>query len=58
MYEANPLGLIVEKAGGYASNGDDRILDIEPESIHQRTPLIIGSYDDVKEAEAFLRGKR
>jgi len=58
MYEANPLGLIVEKAGGYASNGDDRILDIEPESIHQRTPLIIGSYEDVKEAEAFLRGKR
>ena len=58
MYEANPLGLIVEKAGGYASDGDDRILDIEPESIHQRTPLIIGSYDDVKEAEAFLRGKR
>jgi len=58
MYEANPLGLIVEKAGGYASNGDDRILDIEPASIHQRTPLIIGSYEDVKEAEAFLRGKR
>lgn len=58
MYEANPLALIVERAGGYASNGDDRILDIEPESIHQRTPLIIGSRDDVKEAEDFWRGKR
>ncbi|MFQ5677439.1 MAG: class 1 fructose-bisphosphatase [bacterium] len=58
MYEANPLGLIVEKAGGYASDGDERILDLVPESIHQRTPLIIGSHDDVKEAEEFLRGKK
>lgn len=58
MYEANPLGLIVEKAGGHASDGDERILDIQPESIHQRTPLIIGSQADVKEAEEFLRGKR
>jgi len=58
MYEANPLAMIVEHAGGYASNGNQRILDIQPESIHDRTPLLIGSHDDVKEAEEFLRGKR
>jgi fructose-1,6-bisphosphatase I len=55
MYEANPLALIVEQAGGYASNGRQRILDITPQSIHQTTPLFIGSYDDVKEAEKFIQ---
>lgn len=58
MYEANPLAFIVEQAGGYASNGQQRILDIQPTSIHQRVPLIIGSEDDVKEAEQFIQGKR
>ncbi|NIR47898.1 class 1 fructose-bisphosphatase [candidate division KSB1 bacterium] len=58
MYEANPLGFIVEQAGGYASDGQRRVLEIEPEDIHQRTPLIIGSHDDVKEAEEFLQNKR
>lgn len=58
MYEANPLAFIVEQAGGYASSGRQPIMEIQPESIHQRTPLIIGSYDDVKEAEEFLQGKR
>lgn len=58
MYEANPLSLIVEHAGGYASDGYQNILEIQPESIHQKTPLIIGSYEDVKEAEEFIQGKR
>lgn len=57
LYEANPMAFIVEQAGGYASNGPQRILDIEPHELHQRTPLIIGSYEDVKEAEAFFRGE-
>jgi fructose-1,6-bisphosphatase I len=43
MYEANPLAFIAEQAGGMATDGRRRILDIEPESIHQRTPLVIGS---------------
>jgi fructose-1,6-bisphosphatase I len=43
LYEANPLSLIVEQAGGRASNGRERILEIEPEGLHQRTPLFIGS---------------
>lgn len=53
LYEANPMAFIVEQAGGYASDGRRRILDKEPRKLHERTPLIIGSYDDVKEYEAF-----
>jgi fructose-1,6-bisphosphatase I len=55
LYEANPLGFIAEQAGGAASNGGQRILDIQPTALHQRTPLIIGSAEDVREAETFLR---
>jgi fructose-1,6-bisphosphatase I len=58
LYEANPLAFIVEQAGGYASDGRRRILDIQPDQLHQKTPLIIGSYEDVKEAEAFIQEKR
>ncbi len=58
MYENNPLASIVEQAGGAASDGKQRILDIEPETLHQRTPLFIGSTEDVKLAEEFLSGKR
>ncbi len=54
LYEANPLSFIAEQAGGAGSNGKQRILDIVPTELHQRTPLIIGSADDVKEAESFL----
>ncbi|MDQ7065168.1 MAG: class 1 fructose-bisphosphatase [candidate division KSB1 bacterium] len=56
LYEANPLAFIVEQAGGYASDGRQRILDIVPTELHQRTPLYIGSYEDVKQVEAFLQG--
>ncbi|NNF03941.1 MAG: class 1 fructose-bisphosphatase [Rhodothermales bacterium] len=56
MYEANPLGFIVEQAGGAASTGLKRILDVAPSKLHQRTPLYIGSLDMVRTAEAFLRG--
>lgn len=47
MYEANPLGFIVEQAGGAASSGNQAILDIVPEKIHQRTPFIVGNKDVV-----------
>ena len=50
MYEANPLAFIAEQAGGQATDGEGRILAIQPESIHQRTPLVIGSQ---QELEAF-----
>jgi fructose-1,6-bisphosphatase I len=58
LYEANPLAFIVEQAGGRASDGHRRILDIQPDSLHQRTPLIIGSKEDVEIAEEFIQGKR
>ena len=58
MYEANPTAFIVEQAGGRATNGTDRILDVQPTSLHGRTPLFIGSEEDVEECEEFLQGKR
>jgi fructose-1,6-bisphosphatase I len=51
LYEANPLAFIAEQAGGRASTGDKRILEVEPGELHQRTSLIIGSKLDVEEAE-------
>lgn len=58
MYEANPLAFICEQAGGRATDGERRILDIKPEELHQRTPLYIGSTKDVLVAEEFEQGKR
>jgi fructose-1,6-bisphosphatase I len=58
MYENNPLAFIVENAGGAASDGRTRTLEIIPESLHQRSPLYIGSKDDVRLAEEFLAGTR
>ncbi len=57
LFEAAPLAFIVEQAGGAASDGSTRILDIEPETLHDRVPLFIGSVDDVKEAESFISGR-
>lgn len=50
LYEASPLSFIAEAAGGAASDGTGRILDIEPEKLHQRTPLFVGSKLDVEDA--------
>ncbi len=55
LYEANPLAYIAEQAGGYASTGYERILDIKPTEIHQRVPLVIGSKADVLEYEEFAK---
>lgn len=54
IYESNPLSFIVEQAGGKATDGFKRILDIEPTSLHQRTPLFIGSADMVNMAMEFM----
>ena len=58
LYEASPLAFIVEAAGGAASDGEHRILDIEPVELHQRTPLVIGSKDDVAFVERALASAR
>lgn len=58
LYECNPVSMLCEQAGGLASTGDGRVLEVEPTDLHQRVPLIIGSRQDVEEAVAFLRGQR
>lgn len=50
LYEANPFAFLMEQAGGLATDGFNRILDIQPTSLHQRTPLFIGSENMVKKA--------
>jgi fructose-1,6-bisphosphatase I len=57
LYEAAPLAFIAEQAGGYASDGVQRILDIQPDSLHQRVPLFIGSRELVEKAEEFLQAE-
>lgn len=54
MYECNPMAFIVEQAGGRATNGKMRMLDIVPEKLHQRVPIFIGSEEDVKTVEKFM----
>jgi fructose-1,6-bisphosphatase I len=53
MYEANPMGLIVEQAGGAASTGTGRILDVQPALLHQRVPVILGSREEVELLEQY-----
>ncbi len=55
MYECNPIAFIVEQAGGKASTGDQRIMEIYPEELHQRVPAIIGSNDMVDKVLEFLQ---
>ena len=57
LYEAAPLAFVAEQAGGAASDGRRRIIDIMPTAIHQRTPLYIGSPKDVAECEQFIQEK-
>ncbi|MEO6940507.1 MAG: class 1 fructose-bisphosphatase [Candidatus Kapaibacterium sp.] len=54
LYEANPMSFVVEQAGGRASTGKERVLEVIPEALHQRTPLIVGSPKNVEEVERFL----
>ena len=54
MYECNPLAFIIEQAGGKASNGHVRILDIQPQSLHQRTPVFIGNKAMVDQVEKMM----
>ncbi|MFQ5579297.1 MAG: class 1 fructose-bisphosphatase [Nitrospiria bacterium] len=58
LYEASPLAYIVEQAGGSATTGRDPILDVVPEALHQKVPLVIGSKKDVEKAGIRLRAYR
>jgi fructose-1,6-bisphosphatase I len=55
LYEANPLAFIAEQAGGVATDGAKRILDKEPKAMHDRTPLLIGSRDEVARVQSFWK---
>lgn len=55
LYESAPLAFLIEQAGGRASTGTQEILDVVPEKLHERTPLIIGSKDDVALVESFIQ---
>jgi fructose-1,6-bisphosphatase I len=54
IYECNPLSFIIEQAGGKATDGKNRILDLQVNDLHQRTPIFIGSVEMVEKAEAFM----
>ena len=56
MYEANPMGWLVEQAGGSATNGHQRILDIEPGQLHQRVSVILGSRNEVERVTRYYAG--
>jgi fructose-1,6-bisphosphatase I len=55
MYEANPMGFIVEQAGGAATNGKQRVLDLQPSQLHERVSVILGSKNEVERASAYHR---
>jgi fructose-1,6-bisphosphatase I len=54
MYEANPMAMLVEQAGGKAFAGKDRILDVVPKALHQRTSVVMGSADEVEHVQRHL----
>ncbi|MBW6491248.1 MAG: class 1 fructose-bisphosphatase [Lentimicrobium sp.] len=55
LYECNPIAFLAEQAGGKASNGYERILDIQPTELHQRVPFFVGTSHMVEMAEKFMR---
>jgi fructose-1,6-bisphosphatase I len=58
LYEANPMAYLFEQAGGAATNGVDAILDLEPKTLHDRTPLVLGSKHEVALFREFMTGAR
>jgi fructose-1,6-bisphosphatase I len=55
LYEANPMAFIVEQAGGAATTGRERMLDVRPTKLHQRVPVILGSRNEVERVTAYHR---
>jgi len=53
MYEANPMSMLVEQAGGAATNGRQRILDIQPQTLHERVSVVLGSKHEVERVTAY-----
>jgi len=53
MYEANPMAMLIEQAGGKATTGRDRILDVQPQKLHQRVPVVLGSANEVDRVTSY-----
>ena len=53
MYEANPMSFIIEQAGGASTDGNQRILDIQPDSLHQRVAVFLGSKEEVQRVTGY-----
>ena len=53
MYEANPMSFIVEQAGGAATDGNQRILDVQPTTLHQRIGVVLGSKEEVERVQRY-----
>ena len=53
LYEASPMAMLVEQAGGAASTGRQRLLDVVPTALHQRVPVILGAKDEVERIERY-----
>jgi fructose-1,6-bisphosphatase len=53
LYEANPIAMLVEQAGGKASTGRERLLDLQPDALHQRVPVILGSREEVERIDRY-----
>jgi fructose-1,6-bisphosphatase I len=63
LYEVNPIAFLVEQAGGFATTGSKRVMEIEPKTIHQRIPMIFGSRHEIRRverhyAESDMHGER
>ena len=56
MYEANPMSMIIEQAGGASTTGRERILSIQPNHLHQRVPVVLGSKNEVEVVTRYHQG--
>jgi len=56
LYEANPMSFIVEQAGGVSSTGRERIMEVKPNGLHQRVPVILGSKNEVDRVVGYHKG--
>jgi fructose-1,6-bisphosphatase I len=54
LYEANPMAMLAEQAGGKASTGNQRVMDLQPTKLHERCPIFIGSAEDVDECVKYV----
>ena len=53
MYEANPMAMLIEQAGGVATTGRERLMEVQPQKLHQRVPVILGSKSEVERVTAY-----